>query len=316
MGPTLDEPPRGRSPIALKKQQVNRSLNRTRGVDRREMKQPGRAGRSTSQYRHQRRERSRSRSKMAVEALASYPPYSSVPGLFRPGQNLPPRTKGASRPSGRTEMIKGSTCKLIMQLLAQFKTAEKVLSMMMLPQPLAGTTGDEIEYELGDGESDGEDDNGGVQMDATKWHLGKNDVEAIAERCGDLELTGSKPLQVDVEGWGKVVIVKTWLYADTGGMEEKWRDDPIHTGGEEFWTQVGLLDGMRLWQLTGFYSSRKRKIETGIVGRQRVLDRDNIGKGWRRWNGIKTSRRTRPPTEIRVHACCGCVLCVCGHVLD
>ena len=81
-----------------------------------------------------------------------------------------------------------------MQLLAEYKTAEKVLSLMMLPQPLAGTMWDETEYELGDGESDGEEDNGGVQMDAMKWHLRKDDVEAIVERCGSLELTGSKQL--------------------------------------------------------------------------------------------------------------------------
>jgi hypothetical protein len=104
-------------------------------------------------------------------------------------------------------MIKGKTCKLIMHLWTECKNTDKVISLMMLPDTLAGTQWDDSKDQdtnMDDTESE-EDDNDGVQVDVIKWHLAKDDVEAIIEQCGQVGLTGDKPMLVDFQWVGEYV---------------------------------------------------------------------------------------------------------------
>jgi hypothetical protein len=134
------------------------------------------------------------------------------------------------------DMIKGSTCKLIMQLWTEYKSADKVMSLMMMPNPLEGTQWDDTEDEeknMDETESE-EDDAGDDQVDVIKWHLAKDDVEAIVEHCGHVELTGDKAMLVDVQRWGSHVPDKWWTVDD----KIEGRDDPIESGEKGFWSKV------------------------------------------------------------------------------
>jgi hypothetical protein len=233
-GPMLDGGPRGRSPIALRKQQVNESLNRGRGTTHKKLKEARAARSKTRAQAKKHKSRSPSRARL-VKVLDAYPPYVVIPELFKPrSRNLPSQAKKRN-PRGRMEMIKGSTCKLIMQLWTEYKNADKVISLMMLPNPLAGTQWEDTEDQdtsMGTGsEADDEDD---VQVDTIKWHLAKDDVEAIVEHCGHVDLTGDKAMLVDIQQWQSYVPDKWWTVDD----KVAGRDDPIKSGEEGFWSKV------------------------------------------------------------------------------
>jgi hypothetical protein len=154
------------------------------------------------------------------------------------------------------DMIKGSTCKLIMQLWTEFKNADKVISLMMLPNPLAGTQWEDTEDQDTnmDAESEEDDDDGG-HVDTIKWHLAKDDVEAIIEHCGHAELTGDKPMLVDIQQWQSYAPDKWWTVDD----KVAGRDDPIKSGEEGFWSKVrSLMPCLRRWLLTSVQIESKK----------------------------------------------------------
>lgn len=184
----LDGPPRGRSPVALRKRKHS---NITKDLD-------------TVGTFQESKSRSRGRSHCQPVGIIFYPPYIPIPGVFasQVQSASPTRTK----PLWRTEMVRGETCQLVMQLLSERRSIREVIN--------------QLPFEC---DSD----------DAVRMAFEVTDVQAIAKYCREHGLTAHRPLQVDAEDWEGEEIEEWWHDA----MEERWRDDPVQMEG--WWTKVG-----------------------------------------------------------------------------
>jgi hypothetical protein len=75
--------------------------------------------------------------------------------------------------------------------------------------------------------------------DTLKLDFRSTDVEAIVRWCREVGLGEESPLVVEVEEWEGEEVNEWWREPGEGGMEEKWRDDPIQAvGGCGWWTKV------------------------------------------------------------------------------
>ena len=184
----LDGPPRGRSPVALRKRKHSNISKDSDNV-------------GTFQ---ESKSRSRGRSHRQPVGIMFYPPYIPIPGVFASQAQSASPTRSQSL--ARTEMVRGATCQLVMQLLADCKSIREVI--------------DQLPFEC---DSD----------DAVRVAFEVPDVRAIAKYCLEHGLTAQRPLQVDAEDWEGVEIEEWWHDA----MEERWRDDPVQMEG--WWTKVG-----------------------------------------------------------------------------
>ncbi len=208
-----DSPPRGRSPIVLRR--------RHHSSDDDPRENAGTRKKSGS--------RSHSRNGTPPVGLLSYPPYISIPGLFTSQAHIPGRTKTNSeiffRSPTRMEMVRGTTCQLIMQLLCEYRSVREVL--------------DQLPFECN---SD----------DAIRMVFEVKDIQTIARHCRECGLTAHRPLQVDSEDWEGEDIKEWWHEA----MEEGWRDDPIVMEG--WWTKVGHRSPQCEERLTGSQLERRQ----------------------------------------------------------
>ena len=240
----IDGPPRGRSPVALRKSHRNGNYDKHKQNDNHH--EAARAGKKSKS-----RSRSRSRSRQRLVGLLSYPPYIPIPGVFTTGSqrqsSIPIQTNSkprnhqhkhvAARLSTRMELIPGSTCQLIMQLMAEYKSIREVI--------------DQLPFEC---DSD----------DAAKMVFDSKDIQAIVRRCREYGLTAHTPLQVDVEDWEGEEIEGWW--AEDG--EEAWRDDPIDVGNEGWWEKLERREN-RDWE-------RWRSVSIGARWARKGLRKEEV----------------------------------------
>lgn len=186
----------------------------------------------------------RNKSKQRLVGLMAYPPYVPVPEVFQPDSQSPSRgtrsRKSRSRTRGRVDMIRGSTCKLIMQLTSEHRTVENALTMLLMP-----SVGCE---------------------DVLRWELKCKDIEAVVKMCRKYGLGAWSPLLVEEEEWDEEIErgkkSKRWWEED----DERWTEEPVDVGEQGWWSKIERREN-RDW-------CRWRSLSIGSRGRKRTGDEE------------------------------------------